>query len=112
MFFTPNNNDNEYNLFGLYFYLSLSCVFCLILNSSFFLSNEKTSFLIIQLLLNSKDICISGLAFIMLKDNIFRFKKIIGLLISTIGAALIFSKSILDNLKIQRRRKKILYSNF
>ena len=85
LFFTTNNNDNEYSLFGLYFYLSLSCAFCVILNSSFFLSNEKTSSLITQLLSNSKDIFISGLSFIMLKDNIFSFKKMIGLLISTIG---------------------------
>ena len=97
-----NVNDN---LFGLYFYLFLSCFLCVILNSSFFLSNEKTSSLITQLLANSKDIFVSGLSFIMLKDNIFSFKKVIGLCISTIGAILISSKSIFDNLKFGEEKK-------
>ena len=93
-------------MLGLYFYLSLSCFLCVILNSSFFLSNEKTSSLVTQLLANSKDIFVSGLSSLMLKDNNFSFKKIIGLLISTIGAILISSKSILDNLKIGDGDKK------
>ena len=106
LYFSSNNIDNEYNLLGLYFYLSLSCFLCVILNSSFFLSNEKTSSLVTQLLANSKDIFVSGLSSLMLKDNNFSFKKIIGLLISTIGAILISSKSILDNLKIGDGDKK------
>ena len=93
------NNNFNYNL-GLYFYIFLSCVLCVILNSSFFLSNEKNSSIITQLLANSKDIFVSGLAFIMLKDNKFSFYKLIGLIISTIGAVLISSKSIFDNLKL------------
>ena len=104
LYFSNNNGDNEYNLFGLYFYLLFSCIFCIVLNSSFFLSNEKTSSLVTQLLSNSKDIFVSGLSFLMLKDNDFSFKKIIGLIISTIGAVLISSKSILDNLKFAERK--------
>ena len=106
LYFDKNNIDNDYSLFGLYFYLSLSCLLCVILNSSFFLSNEKTSSLITQLLANSKDVFVSGLSFIMLKDNNFSFKKIIGLLISTIGAILISSKSLLDNIKLGGSEKK------
>ena len=107
-FYCINDNkfDNEYSLYGLYFYLTSACIFCVILNSSFFLSNEKTSSLITQLLSNSKDIFVSGLSFIMLKDNIFTYKKVFGLLISTIGAILISSKSLLDNLKLGGKEKK------
>ena len=105
LYFHTNNNA-DYNLFGLYYYLTLSCALCVVLNSSFFLSNEKTSSLITQLLSNSKDIFVSGLSFIMLKDNNFSFNKIIGLIISTIGAILISSNSILENLKIGGSEKK------
>lgn len=105
LFFSSDHSENsEYSLFGLCFYLLISCIFCVILNSSFFLSNEKTSSLITQLLANSKDILVSGLSFMMLKDNYFSFKKIIGLVISTIGAILISSKSILDNLKFNEKK--------
>ena len=103
-YFINYNFNNEYNLYGLYFYLILSCSFCVILNSSFFLSNEKNSSIITQLLSNSKDIFVSGLSFIMLKDNDFSFKKVFGLLISTIGAILISSKSLLDNLKFNEKK--------
>ena len=111
LYFSNNNGDNEYNFFGLYFYLLFSCIFCIVLNSSFFLSNEKTSSLVTQLLSNSKDIFVSGLSFLMLKDNDFSFKKIIGLIISTIGAVLISSKSILDNLKFAERKYYIQISD-
>lgn len=105
LFFSSDYSENsEYSLFGLCYYLLISCIFCVILNSSFFLSNEKTSSLITQLLANSKDILVSGLSFIMLKDNYFSIKKIIGLVISTIGAILISSKSILDNLKFNEKK--------
>ena len=104
LYFSVNINNNGMNLFGLYLYLLLSCIFCLILNSSFFLSNEKTSSLITQLLANSKDIFVSGLSFLMLKDNVFSFKKVIGLIISTIGAVLISSKSIIDNIKFEKKK--------
>ena len=103
-YFINYNFNNEYSLNGLYFYLLLSCSFCVVLNSSFFLSNEKNSSIITQLLSNSKDIFVSGLSFIMLKDNDFSFKKVFGLLISTIGAILISSKSLLDNLKFNEKK--------
>ena len=98
-YFLNYNNKYEGNL-GLFFYIFLSCALCVILNSSFFLSNEKNSSIITQLLANSKDIFVSGLSFIMLKNNNFSLYKLIGLIISSIGALLISSKSIIDNLKL------------
>ena len=104
------NNNLEFESYsGLYFYIALSCIFCVILNSSFFLSNEKNSSIITQLLANSKDIFVSGLSFIMLKNNDFSFNKLAGLLISTVGAVLISSKSIFDNLKLGFQEEKKYY---
>jgi drug/metabolite transporter (DMT)-like permease len=103
------NNTNLDSYWGLFFYISLSCVLCVILNSSFFLSNEKNSSILTQLLANSKDIFVSGLSFIMLKNNKFSVNKLFGLIISTIGAILISSKSIIDNLKLGFHEEKKYY---
>ena len=108
-FYIYKNNINLDNYYGLFFYITLSCILCVILNSSFFLSNEKNSSILTQLLANSKDIFVSGLSFIMLKDNNFSIFKIIGLIISTIGAVLISSKSIFDNLKFGTHEEKKYY---
>ena len=106
--YTYFHNNNINNL-GLYFYISLSCILCVILNSTFFLSNEKNSSIITQLLSNSKDIFVSGLSFIMLKNNNFSLYKLIGLIISTTGAIFISSKSIIDNLKLGFYEEKKYY---
>ena len=45
----------------------------------------------------------------MLKNNKFSFNKLIGLIISTIGAVLISSKSIIDNLKLGFHEEKKYY---
>ena len=46
----------EGSYFSFLLVLITSCIMCLILNSSFFISNEKNSSLFTQLLANSKDI--------------------------------------------------------
>jgi drug/metabolite transporter (DMT)-like permease len=89
----------EGSYFSIFFVLVISCVMCLILNSSFFISNEKNSSLFTQLLSNSKDIFLSLLSYFFLKNNKFTGKMILGLVISTIGAFLASTKSICDNLK-------------
>ena len=89
----------EGSYFSFFFVLVISCVMCLILNSSFFISNEKNSSLFTQLLSNSKDIFLSLLSYFFLKNNKFTGKMILGLVISTIGAFLASTKSICDNLK-------------
>jgi len=108
-FHNYNNTTNLDNYQGLFFYIFLSCILCVILNSSFFLSNEKNSSILTQLLANSKDIFVSGLSFVMLKNNNFSFNKLFGLIISTIGAVLISSKSIIDNLKLGIHEEKKYY---
>ena len=90
----------EGSYFGFFFILFISCLMCLILNSSFFISNEKNSSLFTQLLVNCKDIFLSFLSYFFLKNNKLTIKMIFGLIISTVGAVLASAKSICDNLKI------------
>ena len=94
----------EGSYFGFFSVLSISCIMCLILNSSFFISNEKNSSLFTQLLSNSKDIFLSFLSYFFLKNNKLTFKIILGLIISTIGALLASTKSICENLKLGRKK--------
>jgi drug/metabolite transporter (DMT)-like permease len=96
----------EGSYFGFFIFLIISCLFCLILNSCFFISNEKSSSLLTQLLSNSKDIFISFLSYFFLKNNNLTYKIIFGLLISTIGALLASTKTICDNLKIGGKDEK------
>ena len=95
----------EGSYFSFLFVLVISCVMCLILNSSFFISNEKNSSLFTQLLANSKDIFLSLLSYFFLKNNKFTVKMVIGLIISTVGAFLASTKSICDNLKIGKENR-------
>ncbi len=96
----------EGSYFGFFSILSLSCLMCLILNSSFFISNEKNSSLFTQLLSNSKDIFLSFLSYFFLKNNKITIKIFLGLMISTVGALLASTKSICDNLKIGGQEEK------
>ena len=60
-YFSEENKANIEGTFaGLIFYVFLSCFFSVILNSSFFISNEKTSSLMTNLLVNTKSIFISA----------------------------------------------------
>ena len=89
--------DGSY--YGLFIYLFFSFAFCVALILSFFISNEKNSSLFTAMLSNSKDIIITGLSYFWLEGTKFTFFIVGGLLISTIGAVLISTKSMIDNLK-------------
>ena len=103
-YFNDINENNFY--YGFLFFLFTSCFFCVILNSSFLLSNEKNSSLFTQLLSNSKDILISILSYFVFKNNKLTLKIIIGLIISTIGALLFSMKSISENLIFNKKEKE------
>ena len=102
------NNDtvDEIYFYQFLFFLFISCTLCVILNSSFLLSNETNSSLFTQLLSNSKDIIMSLLSYFVFKNNKITFRIIIGLIISTIGALLISMKSISENINFERKEKK------
>ena len=91
---------------GLFFYLFLSCFFSVILNSSFFISNEKTSSLMTTLLTNTKSIFISAALFLFdRKRNQLTFKMVFGLGMATFGAVFITSHSFWNNLKCNKNKK-------
>jgi len=101
-----NDTVDEIYFYLFLFFLFISCTLCVILNSSFLLSNETNSSLFTQLLSNSKDIIMSLLSYFVFKNNKITFRIIIGLIISTIGALLISMKSISENINFERKEKK------
>ena len=103
-YFCDNNVENFY--YGFILFLFISCTLCVILNSSFLLSNEKNSSLFTQLLSNSKDILFSFLSYFVFKNNKLTLRIIIGLIISTFGALLISMKSISENLILDKKKEK------
>ena len=97
----------EGSYFGLFIYLFFSFAFCVALILSFFISNEKNSSLFTAMLSNSKDIIITGLSYFWLEGTKFTFFIVGGLLISTIGAVLISTKSMIDNLRKKVKKEYV-----
>ena len=108
-YFSSESEENiEGSFAGLFFYLFLSCFFSVILNSSFFISNEKTSSLMTNLLTNTKSIFISAALYLFdKKKNKLTFKMIFGLGMATVGAVFITSHSFWNNLKCNKKKKKM-----
>lgn len=108
LLYLETNKNN--NLLGLYLGLISSCILCLILNSSYFFSNEKNSSLFTQLFGNCRDILVTGLSMFTLRDFVPTFKTIFGLILSTFGALFFSMESIIKNMKftnkINNERKK------
>ena len=93
--------------YGAGFFLFLSCFFCFILTSSFFISNEKISSLMTNLLNNSRTIFISAsLYFFDRSRNELNLRMVIGLSMSTIGAIFINAENIINNLLFKKKKKK------
>lgn len=89
IYFT-NKNVSQESFIKLFLYIFLSCLFSAILNSSFFISNEKTSSLMTTLLANSKSILTSVTLYLFDKKiNKMTFKILFGLIMSTFGALFI-----------------------
>ena len=90
-------NLEEGSFYGFVTLLFISCTLCIILNSSFFMSNESNSSLFTQLMANTKDLFTCILSRFMLAGNKFTFNIVSGLVISTVGAMMFSMKSIKDN---------------
>ena len=99
------NNNNEFNYFGLYFYIFISCAVILVTNSSFFISNEKNTSLFTQLLSDTKYIVITLISYSVLKTFTFTWKNILGLLISTLAAFIITISTLYDNIQFKKPNK-------
>ena len=107
-FIDEDSNYLEGTFHGLFLYLILSCFFSVILNSSFFISNEKISSLLTNLLTNSKSIFISVILYLLdKKKNKLTLKMIIGLEMATLGAIFITSHSFWNNLKCNKKKEEM-----
>ena len=93
------NNGSEGTFSGLIFYLFLYGIVCSVLTSSFFISNEKISFLITKLLSNSIAIFVTVALHIFDKDkNKLNATILFGLLLAIVGSILINIESIMKNI--------------
>ena len=90
--------NQEGSFYGFVIMLFISCSLCIVLNSSFFMSNEKNSSLFTQLLANTKDLFTCILSRFILAGNKFTLNIVLGLFISTVGAMMFSMKSICDNM--------------
>ena len=102
-------NEGKYGtngtIYGLGIYLIMSCLCCAILLSSFFISNEKSSSLITNLLTNTKTVLISVIMYFFDKSkNKLSLIILTGLVMSTIGAIFINAESLFKNLTIKKNK--------
>ena len=85
-YFVNDGTKDFYFFFWLTFWLFLSCLFCVFLNASLFLSTEKNSFLITVLISNIKDIIISIGDYFAVGKYKWALNNIFGIGISTLGS--------------------------
>jgi len=106
-YFTSDSNGSEGTIYGLALFLFISCVFCAILTSSFFISNEKNSSLLTNLLTNTKTIFTSVTLYLFDKaKNKLSIPIFVGLTMSTLGAIFINAESLFYNLSFKRGKEK------
>ena len=107
IYFNSEDNGSEGTLYGLASYLFISCLFCAILTSSFFISNEKTSSLLTNLLTNTKTIFTSVTLYLFDKaKNKLSIPIFTGLIMSTLGAIFINAESLFYNLSFKKKEEK------
>lgn len=107
IYFNSEDNGSEGTLYGLALYLFISCLFCAILTSSFFISNEKTSSLLTNLLTNTKTIFTSVTLYLFDKaKNKLSIPIFVGLIMSTLGAIFINAESLFNNLSFKKKEEK------
>ena len=108
--YTYLNSDkygSDGTIYGLSTYLIMSCLCCAILLSSFFISNEKTSSLITNLLTNTKTVLISAIMYFFDKSkNKLSLLILAGLIMSTVGAIFINAESLFNNISFKKNNTK------
>ena len=107
IYFVGFGFGEDNTLFGLIFFIILSCVFSAILLSSLFMSTEKISSLMTNLLNNTKMVFISVfMYFFDSSKNKLNILILLGLIMSTFGAVFINAESLFKNLSFKRKAKK------
>ena len=94
-----NEDKTEGSFYGFIIITFISCSLVIILNSGFFMSNEKNTSMFTILLANTKDLFTCILARFILEGNKYTVNIVLGLTISTVGAVMFSTKSIFDNMK-------------
>jgi drug/metabolite transporter (DMT)-like permease len=102
-----NEDRTEGSFLGFIIITFISCSLVIILNSSFFMSNEKNTSMFTILLANTKDLFTCILARFVLAGNKYTVNIVLGLTISTIGAVMFSTKSIFENMKTGFSKNKI-----
>ena len=103
------NEEHDFSYYNLAFLLFLSCLFVMLTNSSFFISNEKNTSLFTQLISDTKFIFITLISYFVLKSFVFTWKNITGLCLSTLAAIIITFKALFDNIQIKKPKKREFY---
>ena len=107
IYFTCENNGSEGTFYGLGLCLFISCLFCAVLTSSFFISNEKTSSLLTNLLTNTKTIFTSVTLYLFDESkNKLSIPIFVGLVMSMLGAIFINAESLFKNLSFKIKEEK------
>ena len=94
--------ENDFDK-GVISILIISGCFVVLLNSSFFISNEKNSSLFTNILVNCKDIFVSLISYFWLKESNLSVCNIVGLGIAIVGAFVFSFKSFCDNFKMGKK---------
>ena len=103
--YLSGENKPEGSFFGFALSTFICCALVIVLNSSFFMSNEKNTSLFTILFSHTKDLFTSILSYFFLAGNEFTVKIALGLIISTTGGVMFSSKSICDNMLTGREKK-------
>ena len=99
----PDKSEGSFS--GFVFSTFLCCTLVIVLNSTFFMSNEKNTSLFTILLSHTKDLFTSILSYFFLAGNEFTVKIALGLMISTTGGVMYSFNAIRENM-IPGREKK------
>ena len=99
------SEEHEFSYINLIIFLFISCCIVMIVNSSFFISNEKNTSLFTQLLSDTKYIVITLISYSVLKSFTFTWKNITGLCLSTIAAIIITITTLYDNIQFKNHNK-------
>jgi drug/metabolite transporter (DMT)-like permease len=100
-----DRDNNNYSLLGFIIINIITCFLVIILNTSFFMSNENNNSMFTILMANTKDIFLCILSYFLLEGNKLSIHIVFGLIISTIGAIMFSSKSIYDNISTTKKKK-------
>ena len=103
--YLSGENKTEGSFSGFVFSTFLCCTLVIILNSTFFMSNEKNTSIFTILFSHTKDLFTSILSYFFLAGNEFTVKIALGLLISTTGGVMYSFNAIRENM-IPGREKK------